>query len=249
MGSPVSRVDFSSTASDYTKYRAGFPEKLFRRLEGHGIGEPGQRVVDLGTGTGSLARGVARRGARVVGVDVSDALMAQARALDAADGLAFSTCSREPRRPACPRRRSTWSPRGVLALVRRPAAAQEARRLLLPGGKLCIAHFDWLAPRGSVVEATERLIEAHNPGQPKPHLVHAAGQGVYAPWLSDLSEAGFEAIETFSFDVDVPYSHEAWRGRIRASQGVGATLDPAAVARFDAEHAALLASGFATPTS
>ena len=40
------------------------------------------------------------------------------------------------------------------------------------------------------------------------------------------------------------YSHEAWRGRIRASAGVGASLPPGKVARFDAEHAAMLAGRF-----
>src|SRR5262245_11843985 len=85
----MANVDFSVTANDYVKFRAGFPELLFRRLGGYGIGEPGQRILDLGTGTGSLARGLARRGARVVGLDRSEALMAEARALDAAAGLSI----------------------------------------------------------------------------------------------------------------------------------------------------------------
>ena len=42
----------------------------------------------------------------------------------------------------------------------------------------------------------------------------------------------------------MPYGHRAWRGRIRASAGVAASLGPEAVAAFDAEHATLLATGF-----
>src|SRR5918996_1531463 len=39
------------------------------------------------------------------------------------------------------------------------------------------------------------------------------------------------------FDLEVPYSHEAWRGRIRASAGVGASLSPEGVAAVViAEH-------------
>jgi hypothetical protein len=56
--------------------------------------------------------------------------------------------------------------------------------------------------------------------------------------------AGFSRLETFSFDLDVPYSHEAWRGRIRASAGVGASLSPDGVAAFDGELQALLAEKF-----
>ena len=100
-----------------------------------------------------------------------------------------------------------------------------------------IAHFDWLPIRANVVVMTERLIEAHNPAW---HLGNSSG--IYPPWLSDAAEGGFGALETFSFDVDVAYSHEAWRGRIRASAGVGASLPADAVARFDADLAARLAA-------
>lgn len=68
----------------------------------------------------------------------------------------------------------------------------------------------------------------------------AGGTGLYPAWLRDLGEANFINIHTYSFDVDVPYSPETWRGRIRASAGVGASLPPEQVNRFDAELKALL---------
>ena len=71
-------------------------------------------------------------------------------------------------------------------------------------------------------------------------MENGRGAGLYPQWLRDLGEAGFREIESFSYDMDVPYTHEAWRGRIRASAGIGATLAPAAVQRFDAELATLL---------
>jgi hypothetical protein len=60
-------------------------------------------------------------------------------------------------------------------------------------------------------------------------------------WPRDVAIAGFKDIETFSFDIDAIYTHEAWRGRIRASAGVGASLTPEAVAVFDDELRAILA--------
>jgi hypothetical protein len=45
-------VDFGRTASDYAAYRAGFPDEFFARLADMHIGTAGQRVVDMGTGTG-----------------------------------------------------------------------------------------------------------------------------------------------------------------------------------------------------
>jgi diadenosine tetraphosphate (Ap4A) HIT family hydrolase len=45
-------VDFGRTASDYAAYRAGFPDEFFARLADMHVGTAGQRVVDMGTGTG-----------------------------------------------------------------------------------------------------------------------------------------------------------------------------------------------------
>jgi hypothetical protein len=102
-----------------------------------------------------------------------------------------------------------------------------------------IAHFDWIPLAGNLVAATEDLIRAHNPD-----WAFGGGTGLHADWLADATGAGFEQIETFSFDAAVAYSHEAWRGRIRASAGVGASLPPARVAAFDEALAALLAERF-----
>jgi SAM-dependent methyltransferase len=121
----------------------------------------------------------------------------------------------------------------------RPRAAAEARRVLKPGGRLVIAHFDWIPLPGNVADATEKLIEKHNP---KWQL--GGGRGIHPLWARDLAIAGFMNIETFSFDVDTIYTHEAWRGRIRASAGVGASLAPGAVAAFDGELRAMLTERF-----
>ena len=45
-----------------------------------GIGLPGQRIADLATGTGLLAREFAGRGASVDGVDIAEGQIATARA-------------------------------------------------------------------------------------------------------------------------------------------------------------------------
>ncbi len=90
-----------------------------------------------------------------------------------------------------------------------------------------------------MVAATERLIEAHNPA-----WAYGGRDGFHPACLGDAARAGFAGIETFSFDSQVSYSHEAWRGRIRASAGVGGSLPDARVAAFDRELAALLVDEF-----
>jgi hypothetical protein len=68
--------------------------------------------------------------------------------------------------------------------------------------------------------------------------------GLYPIFLRELAEGGIQDIETWSYDLSVPYSHAGWRGRIRASQGVGASLSATQVAAFDAALASLLAQEF-----
>jgi SAM-dependent methyltransferase len=208
------------------------------------VARPGERLLDLGTGTGTLARGFARRGLGVTGLDVAAAMLAEASRLDQAAGVAV----RHVLAPA----EATGLPDESFEVVTagqcwhwfdRPRAAAEIRRLLVPGGRVVLAAFDWLPLPGSVVAATEALIRRHNPAWKLWKL--GGGDGLHGGWLVDLSGAGFGAIETFSFDEQVAYSHAAWRGRIRASAGIAASLEAAAVARFDAAHAALLRQDFA----
>mgnify|MGYP001220192724 CR=1 FL=1 len=233
-------IDFGRTAGDYGRHRLGFPPRLFAELTARGLVRPDTRALDLGTGTGTVARGLAVAGMRVTASDPAAAMMKEARRLDAEAGVAIDY--------VVGRAEAIDAVDGTFDLVTagqcwhwfdRPVAAGEVFRVLRPGGGAVIAHLDWIPLPGNVVAATEALILAHNPA-----WTMSGGSGLYPPWLADLATAGFTEIETFSFDVSLPYSPEAWRGRIRASAGIRASLDTAATERFDAELAALLARDF-----
>jgi SAM-dependent methyltransferase len=241
------RPDFARTAADYARHRAGFPIELVKRLAAHGIARPGARVVDLGTGPGGLARLFAQRGCEVTGVDIAGPLLEQARRLDREAGLTIDYVEA----PA----EATGLATGAFDVVSagqcwhwfdRPAAAHEAMRLLRDGGAIVIAHLDWLALAGNVVEATQELILRFTPAGAPAHgpWQFAHGTGVYPQWLIDLQEAGFTGLETFSFDVELPYTHVAWVGRLRASAPIAGTLEEESVRAFSAELTGLLAQRF-----
>jgi 2-polyprenyl-3-methyl-5-hydroxy-6-metoxy-1,4-benzoquinol methylase len=78
----VSGTNFGKAAGDYGTFRAGFPESILDRHAGFNVGIPGQSVIDLGTGTGTLARGSALRGCQVIGVDPDQRMIVEAKKLD-----------------------------------------------------------------------------------------------------------------------------------------------------------------------
>jgi SAM-dependent methyltransferase len=119
------------------------------------------------------------------------------------------------------------------------AAVAETRRVLRPGGRIVIANFSYLAIPGNVAGRTEELVLEHNPGWPK-----AGWRGIHPEQTRALDFGGFRSVESFSYVVDVPFSHAGWRGRMRTCNGVGAALAPDRVERFDADLAAMLTAEF-----
>jgi SAM-dependent methyltransferase len=240
MASAKFTADFGKTAADYARYRAGYPDWLFERLMRRGLVRPGLRALDLATGTGYLARGLAQRGLRVTGLDIAPDMMAAAKALDAAQGLAIDY--------VVGKAEETGLSAAAFDLVTaaccwhwfdRPKASAEVLRLLKPGGWLVICAQNWFPLGDNVVARTEAIVQRHNPKWPYGGL-----DGMTPFAVRDLRAAGFQSIESFSVDFAIPYSHEGWRGRMRASAGVSGSLAPDQVKAFDEELAAMLAQNF-----
>jgi SAM-dependent methyltransferase len=234
-------VDFGRTAFDYRKFRAGFPVEFFEGIARQFALRPGMRALDLGTGTGTVARGLAQLGLDVTAVDPAIALMQQAADIDReaqvkveyiearAEDLPFDAASFDLVTAG-----QCWH------WFKRDAAAAEVMRLLRPDGILIIAHFDWIPLPGNVLAATEAMIIEANPAW-KPM---SGSTGIHPQWMGDMALAGFEDLRTASFDAVQPYTHEGWCGRIRASAGIKASLDEAATERFVDRLSAMLKSDF-----
>lgn len=233
-------IDFGRTAADYERYRPGFPDEFISRLSDMGWMRPGMRVLDLGTGTGSLAIGFARRGLQATGLDVAPELLTVAAERARAEDLSVNF--------VIGRAEATGLPDNSFDLVSAgqcwwwfdgDLAAAEARRILAPGGRLLICDFSYMPLPGNVAQRTEDLVLDHNPGWPK-----AGWRGVHPEQVQAIDYGGFEQVESFSYDVAVTFSHQAWRGRIRTCNGVGSALDAPAVELFDTDLAQLLADEF-----
>jgi SAM-dependent methyltransferase len=228
-------VDFGQAAADYAQHRPGFPDAFFDRVRQEGIGLPQQRILEVGCGTGALARGFAQRGCRVVGLDPSPEMLEQARLLAQQQAVPLDLVR------ACAE--ATGLAGASFDIVSAGQcwhwfdghrAAVETHRLLRQGGQALLAYFTYISEPGSLGAASEALILKHNPSWPL-----AGSDGRMGFLQSHLSAADFLDVRNFEFDIDIPLTHEAWRGRLRACNGV-ILMNPEAARVFDQELAELL---------
>lgn len=236
------KVDFGKTATDYGRYRAGFPDEFFDRVFDDGYVRARDALLDLGTGTGTVARGFAKRGCKVSAIDKSPNLLAEAKRLDAEAHVSITYTEAFAEDTGLPSHAFDVVTAGQCwHWFDRAKTAEEVKRVLRNGGRIMIAHLDWLPLPGNMVEVTEELIGKHNPEWGEKMR---GGTGLHPKWLTDLAVAGFSSIETFSFDQALPFDHESWRGRLRTCAGVGASLTADAVKAFDVELKAMLTARF-----
>ena len=79
--------DWGKTSEEYAKYRDIYPEEFYRKIVDRGLCIKGQKVLDLGTGTGVLPRNMYRFGADWVGTDISPEQIEQAKRLSESAGM------------------------------------------------------------------------------------------------------------------------------------------------------------------
>ncbi|MHC4414505.1 MAG: class I SAM-dependent methyltransferase [Planctomycetota bacterium] len=237
-----SSIDFGRRSGDYARYRPGFPDSFYDRLE-RLMPLDGVAALDLGTGPGVVALALARRGALVTGIDVS------ANQIDAAVRAAAESGLGDRAGFLVRRAEETGLPDGAFDLVTagqcwvwfdQDAVLREVTRLLRPHGLLVVAHYCYLAHRSRVAQETERLVLRFNPT-----WTMAGATGVYPNQIDQLTQGGLELVEQFCYDHARPFTHEAWRGRVRTCNGVGSgVMTDEQVAAFDAELAEMLRARF-----
>ena len=73
------KESFDAAASDYARYRLGYPDEVVDAVITASQLHPGSRVLEIGCGTGQLSVPLARHGAELVAVELGENLAAIAR--------------------------------------------------------------------------------------------------------------------------------------------------------------------------
>ena len=79
--------DWGKTSKEYAKFRDIYPEEFYKKIVDRGLCVKGQKVLDLGTGTGVVPRNMYKYGAQWIGTDISPEQIEQAKILAADAGM------------------------------------------------------------------------------------------------------------------------------------------------------------------
>lgn len=227
--------DWGKTSSDYAKYRDIYPPEFYSKLLELGICTRGQNVLDLGTGTGVLPRGMYEHGAKFTGTDISEEQITAAKSLAKAGNMDIEFC-------CCPAESIDFPPSSFDAITACQCffyfdhymLAPKIKRLLKPGGKLVVMYMAWLPGDDAIAGASETLVRRYNPSW------SGHSETRHPIFIPDIYAKDFKLERSEVFDLRVPFTRESWNGRMKACRGIGASLTPGETAEFEKSHLALL---------
>lgn len=227
--------DWGRTSADYAKYRDIYPAKFYELLAANGVGVSGQRVLDLGTGTGVLPRNMHRFGAAWVGTDISDGQIEQAKRLSHESGMDIDfICSAAEDLDLSAGSFDAVTACQCFWYFDTKTLIPKLAELLKPRGKLAVMEMAWLPEEDALAGVCERLVLKYNPAWTGCGYTR---REVHIP--EDVLDY-FTIVKREGFDADIPFTRESWHGRLKACRGTAASLSADELAAWEKDDLALL---------
>ena len=228
--------DFGRTSEGYARYRDIYPQSMYERLIGSGVGKPGQEILDLGSGTAVLPVNMCGTGARFTSTDISENQIAFGRKVTEERGIhniSFKVCSAEDTGFADNSFDAVTAVQCFHYFDAEKAAA-EIRRVLKPNGLFCKVFMDWLPYEDEVIAEMEQTVLKYNPDW------SGGGFREFRYSFPDWAKNRFELDSVQSYDEVLTFTKEAWLNRVMTCRGVGASLSKEKTEEFKREYGGLL---------
>lgn len=227
--------DWGKTSDNYAKYRDIYPKEFYELIISRGVGIRGQKILDIGTGTGVLPRTMYNYGASWIGVDIAENQITHAKRLATEKNMNidFEVCPAEEINypaetfdaiTAC---QCIWYPNHKIL-------APNVAKMLKTNGKFLILYMGWLPFEDEIASKSEEIILKYNPDWT------GCKDTRHHVWVPEEYLDFFDITFQKEFDVNVSFTKESWHGRIRACRGVEASMSYDALEKWDIEHRNML---------
>lgn len=221
-------LNWDNTSRDYAQYRPGLPLSAFDRLKQIDIGLASQRVLDLGTGTGSSARQFSKQGCHVTGIDNSEQQIKQAKKLAIQEGLQtmfeVKDCNSMQYSVNC---YDIVSAVQCWEYINTKNVCNKIATSLKKNGYLVIANFDEILTDNVIVQQTKNLINKYNPAWT------ISEKNMLTKLATHPSSDDFTLIKHINYTDKILYDKESWAGRVRASSATAATIPEEKISDFN----------------
>lgn len=227
--------DWGKASKDYAKYRDIYPQEFYDYILKLGLCRDGQKVLDIGTGTGVLPRNMYKYGAVWTGTDIAENQIQQAKELSEKAGMNIEFFTAKAEDVSFPD--NTFDVITACQCIwyfDHNITSKTFANMLNPDGKFLILYMGWLPYEDKIAGKSEEIILKHNPSW------SSYGDKVQPVWVPDQYMDTFDLISQEQFRIDIPFTREGWHGRMRACRGVGASMSPEALAAWDEEHMRML---------
>lgn len=226
--------DWGNTSADYARFRDIYPQEFYDKIISRKLCIKGQKVLDVGTGTGVLPRNMYRYGAKWTGTDISENQIAQAKLLSKDMDIDYYALSAEKMNfpdnsfdviTAC---QCFW-------YFNHKQIMPDFFRMLKPDGHILVLYMAWLPFEDKIAEASEKLVLKYSPKW------SGAKETVHPIAIPSCYTEKFELVYHEEYPLSIPFTRESWHGRMKACRGIGASLTKEEIAAWEREHIKLLA--------
>lgn len=225
--------DWGRVSAEYAKYRDIYPQEFYQKILDLGLCKDGQKVLDIGTGTGVLPRNLYSYGAKWVGTDISEEQIQQAKYLSEGMDIDYYSIPTE----------NIDFPADSFDVI---TACQcfwyfdhnkvmpNLYQMLKHNGKLLVLYMAWLPYEDEIARKSEEIVLKYSPQW------SGAGETLHPIQVPDCYNLKFDIIHREEYLLNVHFSRETWNGRMKACRGVGASLSGEELKEWESEHTKML---------